>query len=132
MLLHLPDHGATLDGDPGGGLSASFGNYAQGMWYVSDKDGTLFSAPEFVGSGDGSDSWTHSLGAVGFFPWLDRTSADPTEHHWGAMAIDMQEIWSRDHDIFLYLIVPLMLVALAACPRAPCLLCGTVFVYWRS
>eukprot|EP00927_Polykrikos_kofoidii_P061178 TRINITY_DN56044_c0_g1_i1.p1 TRINITY_DN56044_c0_g1~~TRINITY_DN56044_c0_g1_i1.p1 ORF type:complete len:529 (-),score=34.18 TRINITY_DN56044_c0_g1_i1:80-1666(-) len=106
------DHGATADGDVSGGLSGAFSNYAQGNWYVSDRGGSLFRAPQHVGSGDGSDSFSHSMGAAGFFPWMDRTSADPREHYWGLLAIDMAEVWYRYRMIYLSCMVPLMVVSL--------------------
>ena len=49
------------------GLEA-FSDYGQGMWQNGANGGGL----------------THSLGFVGFTPWLDQRSADPAEHLFGA------------------------------------------------
>lgn len=75
-----------------------FTAYAQGMW---SNGGGL----------------THSLGFLGFFPWLDQRSSDSSRHLFGVFVVDLNLIWSSDIFALACAIgIPLcILTATAAC-----------------
>uniref|UniRef100_A0A7S3LH38 Uncharacterized protein n=1 Tax=Aplanochytrium stocchinoi TaxID=215587 RepID=A0A7S3LH38_9STRA len=70
------DTGKTFGFDPEEleerfGITA-FQEYAQGMWHAGENV-------------------THSLGYFGFFPWLDQSASNSTDHFYGVLAIQAEE-----------------------------------------